>query len=124
MTGIVIVGASLAGAKAAEALREQGYDGQLTLIGRERQRPYERPELSKGFLAGATEREKVFVHESGWYEAHDVDLRLGVAATAIDPSAHQVALADGSVVDYTKLLITTGWKKRRGAPTGIRNGGS
>src|ERR1700742_5343715 len=73
----VIIGASLAGAKAAEALREEGYAGELTLLGAEEHRPYERPELSKGYLAGATERDRVFVHDTGWYAEHDVELRLG-----------------------------------------------
>jgi 3-phenylpropionate/trans-cinnamate dioxygenase ferredoxin reductase component len=113
MTAIVIVGAALAGAKTAEALREQGYDGPVTLIGAESHLPYERPELSKGYLAGTTEREKVFVHDADWYRDHDIELRLGIAATAIDAGAHQVTLADGSVLDYTKLLISTGASSRR-----------
>jgi 3-phenylpropionate/trans-cinnamate dioxygenase ferredoxin reductase component len=113
MTAIVIVGAALAGAKTAEALREQGYDGPVTLIGAESHLPYERPDLSKGYLAGTTEREKVFVHDADWYRDHDIELRLGIAATAIDAGAHQVTLADGSVLDYTKLLISTGASSRR-----------
>jgi 3-phenylpropionate/trans-cinnamate dioxygenase ferredoxin reductase subunit len=112
MTAIVIVGAALAGAKTAEALREQGYDGPVTLIGSEPQLPYERPELSKGYLAGTTERDTLFVHDADWYRDHDVELRLGVAATAIDAVAHQVSLADGSSLDYTKLLIATGASPR------------
>ncbi len=113
MSGFVIVGASLAGAKAAEALRDQGYEGALTLIGTEPDRPYARPELSKGYLAGKTEREKVFVHDADWYAEHDVDLRLGVTATAIDRAAHRVDLADGSSIDYAKLLIATGARSRQ-----------
>jgi 3-phenylpropionate/trans-cinnamate dioxygenase ferredoxin reductase subunit len=92
----VIVGASLAGAKAAEALREGGFDGPVVLIGEESERPYERPALSKGYLQGKDEREKIYVNPPEWYAEHDVDLRLGTRVTAIDPDAHEVALADGS----------------------------
>ncbi|MBX6384335.1 MAG: FAD-dependent oxidoreductase [Microbispora sp.] len=108
----VIVGAGLAGAKAAEALREQGFDGRITLIGAEPHRPYERPPLSKGYLTGATERAGVFVHEEGWYAAHDVELRLGVAATGLDRGARRVELADGSAIEYDKLLLATGARPR------------
>ena len=111
--GIVIVGASLAGAKAAQALREEGFDGAVTLIGDERERPYERPPLSKEYLLGKAEREKAFVHPEGWYAEHDVDLRLGTTVTSIDRSSHQVAVADGDAVPYDKLLLTTGSSPRR-----------
>lgn len=65
-TSFVIVGGGLAGAKAAEALREQGHDGRLTLIGAERHLPYERPPLSKGYLAGSDDRESFDVHDRDW----------------------------------------------------------
>jgi 3-phenylpropionate/trans-cinnamate dioxygenase ferredoxin reductase component len=109
----VIVGASLAGAKAAETLREEGFDGPLALIGEERERPYERPPLSKDYLLGKAEREMIYVHPQPWYAEHDVDLRLGTAVTAIDPAAHEVTLADGSRVGYAKLLLATGSSLRR-----------
>ena len=109
----VIVGASLAGAKAAETLREEGFDGPVALIGDEQDRPYERPPLSKGFLLGNDEQGSVFVHSEDWYAEHDVDLRLGVTAQSIDRAARQVSLADGSSVSYDKLLITTGASPRR-----------
>jgi 3-phenylpropionate/trans-cinnamate dioxygenase ferredoxin reductase component len=112
MSGFVIVGAALAGAKTAQALREQGFAGPITLIGAEGHLPYERPELSKGYLAGSTAREKVFVHDRDWYAAHDIELRLGVRVTAIDRAAHQVTLDDGSVVDYDKLMLTPGASPR------------
>ncbi|OKJ08131.1 NAD(P)/FAD-dependent oxidoreductase [Kitasatospora sp. CB01950] len=111
-TGIVIIGASLAGAKAAEALRAEGYPGPITLVGDESERPYERPPLSKGYLLGDEEREKIYVHPADWYEKHDVTLRLGVAATAIDPAAHTVTLADGGRLPYSKLLLATGSSPR------------
>ena len=70
----VIVGASLAGAKAAEALREEGFDGRVVLLGKEDERPYERPPLSKDYLRGESEREKVYVHPAGFYDDHDIEL--------------------------------------------------
>jgi 3-phenylpropionate/trans-cinnamate dioxygenase ferredoxin reductase component len=109
----VIVGASLAGAKAAEALRAQGFDGPVILIGDETERPYERPPLSKGYLLGTADRDSIYVHSPGWYPEHDVDLRLGTGVTGIDPSAHHVTLADGSRVGYARLLLATGSSPRR-----------
>jgi 3-phenylpropionate/trans-cinnamate dioxygenase ferredoxin reductase component len=109
----VIVGASLAGAKAAEALRAEGFDGRLVLIGEESERPYERPPLSKDYLLGKAERETLYVHPQDWYAEHDVDLRLGVAASSIDRAAHEVSLADGSKTGYAKLLLATGSSPRR-----------
>ena len=82
----VIVGASLAGAKAAETLRDEGFDGTITLVGQETERPYERPPLSKGFLLGKAAKSSIYVHEDAWYAAHGVNLLLGTAATAIDRS--------------------------------------
>ena len=104
----VIVGASLAGAKAAETLREEGFDGAVVMIGEETDRPYERPPLSKGYLLGNDERESIFVHPEGWYAENDVDLRLGAPATSVDRSGRTVSLANGESVPYDKLLITTG----------------
>jgi 3-phenylpropionate/trans-cinnamate dioxygenase ferredoxin reductase component len=109
----VIVGASLAGAKAAETLRAEGFDGPVVLIGEESDRPYERPPLSKDYLLGKAERETLYVHPREWYAEHDVDLRLGVAVTAIDRAAHEVSLADGSKAGYAKLLLATGSSPRR-----------
>ncbi|MFI9574618.1 NAD(P)/FAD-dependent oxidoreductase [Microbispora rosea] len=108
----VIVGAGLAGAKAAEALREQGFDGRITLIGAEPHRPYERPPLSKGYLMGTTDRSAVFVHPEGWYADHDVELRLGTAASGLDRGAHRVELTDGGAIEYDKLLLATGARPR------------
>ena len=109
----MIVGASLAGAKAAETLREEGFDGPLILIGEETERPYERPPLSKDYLLGKAERETIYVHPQAWYAEHDVDLRLGTRVTALDPAAHEVTLADGSRAGYAKLLLATGSSPRR-----------
>ncbi|MDQ0834472.1 3-phenylpropionate/trans-cinnamate dioxygenase ferredoxin reductase subunit [Streptomyces achromogenes] len=109
----VIVGASLAGAKAAQTLREEGFDGPLVLIGDESERPYERPPLSKGYLTGKDAREQIYVHPPQWYAEHNVDLRLGMAVTAVDPAAREVTLADGKRVGYGKLLLATGSSPRR-----------
>jgi 3-phenylpropionate/trans-cinnamate dioxygenase ferredoxin reductase subunit len=109
----VIVGAGLAGAKTAEALRGRGFDGRIVLLGDEPYRPYERPPLSKNYLAGASEREQVFVQPYAWYADHDVDLRLGQAVIGINPNAHDITLNDGTRVGYQKLLIATGSSPRR-----------
>jgi 3-phenylpropionate/trans-cinnamate dioxygenase ferredoxin reductase component len=109
----LIVGASLAGAKAAEALRAAGFDGPVVLIGGETELPYERPPLSKGYLQGKAERGVIYVHPKEWYHEAEVDLRLGATVTAIDRAAHEVVLADDSRVGYGKLLLTTGSSPRR-----------
>ena len=119
----VIVGASLAGAKAAETLRQEGFDGPLTLIGEEAERPYERPPLSKDYLLGKADRETIYVHPRPWYAEHDVDLRLGVRVTGIDPAERQVRLADGSALGYAKLLLATGSTPRRLPVPGADAGG-
>jgi 3-phenylpropionate/trans-cinnamate dioxygenase ferredoxin reductase component len=109
----VIVGASLAGAKAAEALRAEGFAGPVVLIGAESELPYERPPLSKDYLQGKSPRDKIYVHPEQWYAEHEVQLRLGVMATEIDPAAHRVTLADDSSQPYAKLLLATGSAPRR-----------
>ncbi|MEU0398953.1 FAD-dependent oxidoreductase [Streptomyces sp. NPDC006197] len=109
----VIVGGGLAGAKAAETLRAEGYNGRVILIGDERDHPYERPPLSKGYLTGAKERDSVFVHEAAWYAANDIELHLGQSVTAVDREARTVRLGDGTVIRYDKLLLATGAEPRR-----------
>ena len=110
---IVIVGGGLAGAKAAEALREEGYDGRLVLVGDEPRRPYERPPLSKDYLRGEAELEKAYVHAQGFYEDQSIELRTGAHVTAIDRTAHEVALAEGERIVWDRLLIATGAEPRR-----------
>ncbi len=119
----LIVGAGLAGAKAAESLREEGFDGRIVLIGEETERPYERPPLSKGYLLGTAERDTIYVHPETWYAEHDVDLRLGTTVAGIDPTGHQATLADGTRLGYTKLLLATGSSPRRlGVPGADQDG--
>jgi 3-phenylpropionate/trans-cinnamate dioxygenase ferredoxin reductase subunit len=109
----VIVGGGLAGATAAQVLREEGFGGRIVLLGDEPERPYERPPLSKGYLQGSSPREKVFVHEAGWYAEHDVELRLATPVTGLDRDAHRVVLRSGEPVSYDRLLIATGSTPRR-----------
>jgi 3-phenylpropionate/trans-cinnamate dioxygenase ferredoxin reductase component len=109
----LIVGASLAGAKAAETLRSEGFDGGVILLGSETERPYERPPLSKGYLLGKEEKSVIYVHEEGWYAGHGVDLRLGVTAASLDPAGRTVTTADGESIGYDRLLLATGASPRR-----------
>lgn len=112
-TRVVIVGASLAGATAAQTLRDEGFGGSVVLVGDEPSRPYERPPLSKGYLLGNDERDSIFVHPADWYAEHDVELRLGTTVTGIDRASHQVTLSDGGTLPYDRLLLTTGSQPRR-----------
>ncbi|MFI8091772.1 NAD(P)/FAD-dependent oxidoreductase [Streptomyces sp. NPDC086080] len=110
----VIVGGGLAGAKAAETLRTEGFTGRVILICDERDHPYERPPLSKGYLLGKEERDSVFVHEPAWYARHDIELHLGQTVDAIDRAARTVRFGDdGTTVRYDKLLLATGAEPRR-----------
>ena len=119
----VIVGASLAGARAAEGLRTEGFEGQIILIGHESHYPYERPPLSKGYLLGTEDRDSFVVHEQSWYADHGVDLRLGTGVTAIDRNLRQLTLSTGETLGYDKLLLTTGATPRLlPVPGAIANG--
>ena len=110
---IVIVGASLAGARAAQTLREEGFGGPVTLIGEEDETPYERPPLSKDYLMGKHGREKLYVQPREWYGENDVDLRLGTRVTDLDPAAHEIVLSGGQRTGYSRLLLATGSSPRR-----------
>jgi 3-phenylpropionate/trans-cinnamate dioxygenase ferredoxin reductase component len=106
MTTFVIVGAGLAGAKTAEALREQGYDGELILFGDEQLPPYERPPLSKSYLMGATPWDAAVVHPESWYADNQIELRLGTRVSAVHPGDHVIEA--GERVSYDKLMLATG----------------
>ncbi|OLT52262.1 pyridine nucleotide-disulfide oxidoreductase [Cellulosimicrobium sp. CUA-896] len=112
MGRVVVVGGGLAAAKAAETLREEGYDGALTVVTREPHQPYERPPLSKDYLRGEAGRDAVLPLDQAWYADHDVDLRTGTTATALDAAAHTVTLDDGHGLPYEKLLLATGSRPR------------
>jgi NADPH-dependent 2,4-dienoyl-CoA reductase/sulfur reductase-like enzyme len=109
----VIVGGGLAGAKAAETLRAEGFDGRVVIVGAEAELPYERPPLSKGYLNGTAARDSAAVHDKSWYDVHEVDLRTGVRATGLDPVTHRVMLETGEELPYAKLLLATGSSARR-----------
>jgi 3-phenylpropionate/trans-cinnamate dioxygenase ferredoxin reductase subunit len=109
----VIVGASLAGAKAAETLREEGFDGRVVLVGTEEERPYERPPLSKDYLRGEVGLEKVYVHDEGFYAEQDIELRLGRTAVSLDTASMRLELDDGEQLSYDRLLLATGAEPRR-----------
>ncbi len=115
----VIVGAGLAGAKAAETLREDGFGGRVVLVGDEHELPYERPPLSKQYLAGEAERDGAHVHAREFYEEQRIELIAGVAATGLDTAGHRLALADGRGLSYDRLLIATGATPRRPPIDGI-----
>ena len=109
----VIVGANLAGGRAAAALRKAGFDGRVVLIGADPELPYERPPLSKEYLNGKMPRERLFINTVEYYQEQQIELRLGVAATRVDPQAHVVELADGEKLRFDRLLLTTGARERR-----------
>jgi 3-phenylpropionate/trans-cinnamate dioxygenase ferredoxin reductase subunit len=109
----VIIGASLAGAKAAEALRTEGFDGQVVLIGEENERPYERPMLSKDYLRGEKSAAQLYVHDEGFYADNNIDLMTGTRAESIDPHAHKVTLQGGRSIPYNRLLLATGATPRK-----------
>lgn len=108
----VIIGGGLGGAKAAEAMREKGFDGKVVLLANEHHLPYERPPLSKDFLAGEKALSDFTVHDAKWYRENKIDLRTDTEAMAIDPSAHIVTLSDDTTVHYDKLLLATGSRPR------------
>jgi len=116
----VIVGAGMAGGKAVETLREEGFDGRVVLLGAEPDRPYERPPLSKDYLRGEAERGGVYLQEdAGWYEQHDVELRTATTIASLDAAGRAVVLADGERVDYDALLLATGAEPKRPPIDGV-----
>lgn len=105
---VVIIGGGLAGAKTAEELRERGASGPIVLVAAETVAPYERPPLSKEFLAGSKALPDFTVHDEAWYRDHDIDLRLRTRATAVDPAAKTVTLDDHTTLNYSSLVLATG----------------
>jgi 3-phenylpropionate/trans-cinnamate dioxygenase ferredoxin reductase component len=109
----VIIGGGLAGAKAAETLRTEGFEGRIVLVGDETERPYERPPLSKEYLLGTGPRDMAFVHDGSWYAEKNIDLLLGVRVTALNPAKRTLTLDGFEPVAYDKVLLATGSRPRR-----------
>jgi 3-phenylpropionate/trans-cinnamate dioxygenase ferredoxin reductase subunit len=105
---IAIVGAGQAAAQAVETLHKRGYRGSITLVGDEALLPYQRPPLSKKFLAGTLDRDRLLIRHAAHYTDHAVDLRLGFAVANIDRARRRVEITDGSSVEFDGLLLTTG----------------
>jgi 3-phenylpropionate/trans-cinnamate dioxygenase ferredoxin reductase subunit len=109
----VIVGAGLAGARAAEALRDYGFDGRVVLVGDEPEPPYLRPPLSKGVLSGEVAPAEVHLHDEAFYAGLDIELRTATTVTHVDPGAREVVLEGGERLAYERLLLATGAQARR-----------
>ena len=108
----VIVGASLAGAKAAETLRAAGFDGRVVLVGEEPDRPYERPALSKTFLRAESSVDNAFVHAPTFYSDHDIELWLDTMVESVDVRERAVRFDDGVKLQYDAVLLATGSRPR------------
>ncbi len=114
----VIVGGGVAGASAAEALRGEGFDGRIVLVGEERELPYQRPPLSKQLLRREIEREAVTLRASEFYASNSIDLRLGAPVFALDLRSRQIEMVDGNTIAYDKVLVATGASPRHLAVPG------
>ena len=110
---VVIIGAGHAGGSAAAELRRSGFTGPITLIGEEPLPPYERPPLSKAWLKGETDADKLALKPASFYPGADIDLRLCTSATAIDRAAKTVTLSTGEALPYDTLILATGARARR-----------
>ena len=113
MTHVVVVGAGQAGLALVARLRADGFEGQVTLIGAEPHPPYQRPPLSKDYLLGELERERLYLRPESFYAEHDIDLRLGAGVAAIDTGRQVIILETGAEVPYDELVLTTGSSPRR-----------
>lgn len=112
MTHVVVIGAGQAGASCVAKLRNQGFEGQITLIGAETAPPYQRPPLSKKYLLGEMDVERLYLRPESFYGEHNIDLRLGSEVTDID-AASKTVLIDGDSLTYDHLVLTTGSVPRR-----------
>jgi 3-phenylpropionate/trans-cinnamate dioxygenase ferredoxin reductase subunit len=112
MSHMLIIGGGMAGGTAAATLREGGFDGDITVVAGEAHPPYQRPPLSKGYLAGTEGLDAVYLQPEDWYADNGITLRTGVEATKLDPAAHTVTLADGTELSYDAVLLATGASPR------------
>ena len=112
MSGALIVGASQAGVQLAVSLRELGYTSAITLVGAEAYPPYQRPPLSKGYLAGKEGADAVILQPEQWYAEQSIDLRMSTRAVDLDPAAHELELDDGSALRYDSALLAMGASAR------------
>ena len=109
----IIIGGGQAGAQAVQTLRQNNFDGLITLVGEERQLPYQRPPLSKNYLAGKLDAERLSLRSASFYSDRNVTLELGTRADTLEPSSRRLRLGDGRVLDYDGLLLATGSRVRR-----------
>jgi 3-phenylpropionate/trans-cinnamate dioxygenase ferredoxin reductase subunit len=108
-----IVGAGAAGAKAAETLRDSGFEGRVVVIGADPDRPYARPPLSKVYLRGELERDKIFLRSEEYYAEREIELRTGTEVVELDAAAHELVLGSGEHLRYDRVLLATGGEPRR-----------
>ena len=113
MAGIIIVGGGQAGGQAAASLRQEKYQGRITLLGEEPQTPYQRPPLSKAYLAGDLAKERTYLRPPGFYADQDIDLRTGIRVTSIDCDRCRLTTDQGDILDYEQLLLATGSRARQ-----------
>jgi 3-phenylpropionate/trans-cinnamate dioxygenase ferredoxin reductase component len=112
-TGVLVVGAGAAGSACAEALRDGGYDGAILVAGRDVDPPYDRPSVTKSYLAGESAREETYLHPPGWWAERDVDLRIRTSVMQLDPQARAATLSDKTVVAFEHAVLATGANVRR-----------
>ncbi len=118
MAGVVIVGAGQAGYQVAESLRTEGYEGPITLVGEESVLPYQRPPLSKDYLLGRIDAERILYRPMEFYRQNDIDLRLETRVVDLDPARKCVQLASGDTLNFEALVLATGARVRRLSITG------
>ena len=120
MAGMVIIGCGQAGGQAAASLRQEKYEGPITMIGQEPYIPYQRPPLSKQYLSGEQEKEKLNLRQESFYSEKEINLMLETSVLSLDPHKKELQLIKGETVTYDKLLIATGGRPRTVSYTHLR----